>query len=57
LTGLVATHVTALVTKIQQEAHWDFTPEIAMGIEYLALVQIAFWRGLARRIQTLDVQK
>jgi hypothetical protein len=29
----------------------------AMGIEYLALVQIAFWRALARRIQTLDVQK
>jgi len=22
--------VTALVTKIQQEAHWDFTPEIAL---------------------------
>jgi RNA polymerase sigma-70 factor, ECF subfamily len=29
LTGLVATLVTALVTKIQQEAHSDFTPEIA----------------------------
>jgi hypothetical protein len=23
----------------------------------MALVQIAFWRALARRIQTLDVQK
>jgi hypothetical protein len=29
LTGIVATLVTALVTKIQQEAHSDFTPEIA----------------------------
>jgi hypothetical protein len=29
LTGIVATLVTALVTKIQREAHWDFTPEIA----------------------------